>query len=426
MPRTLDNPRGRTRTSTPGIALRHHTLTLLGTSWPWRSLGYLITTPIVAGVWLLTCWPLLPFAGVPLGRVERWRLRWIDLGPTSSPHTAPVPAGPRHWIRHRLGEQATWAELLYGAVLIPFSLLGFIAMTIGVLFPAVLAGSSALLIALLALGVDPHAIDPTSSAINGNLAAQIGFLVLGMLLLAAGMYLVTLAAEGQRYLTRLLISAPAAELAEQVGELTKSRARITTAFDNERRRIERDLHDGAQQRLTSLVMTLGTLQYQHEHGDDIEPLIRQARSEAQRAVDELRNIVHGIYPSALSEHDLADALDDLAVRTEVAGLRTKASIDLSGEISTDTQVAIYFAVSELFTNVAKHANASSVLLIVQSTAEDTISVSVQDDGCGGAHADGSGLLGVIDRIETLGGRISITSPLGGPTLITMELPCVSS
>lgn len=414
---------GQTRAATPGLALRRYRFSLLFTSWPWRSLAYLLTTPVVALAWLLTCWPLLPLAGVPLGHIERWRLRWIDLRPAPDPHTAPVSSGFRLWVRHRLGEQITWTELLYGIVLIPLSLLGFAVMTIGLMLPVALAGSSGLLMAMLALGIDPGTVDPTAEAIHENPVAQAGFFLLGLVLLLVGMYLVTLVAEGQRYLTRLLISAPVTALAERIGELTRSRARVTTAFDDERRRIERDLHDGAQQRLTSLVMTLGTLHYQHQRGGDIAQLIQQARTDAQRAVDELRDIVHGIYPSALAEHDLADALDELAARTDIAGLRTTANIDVPDGLPTDVQVGIYFAVNELFTNVAKHAEATSIFLLVHYTPDGTLFATVQDDGHGGARADGSGLLGVIDRIETLGGRVNISSPTGGPTRITLEVPC---
>ena len=412
--------------ATPGLALRRHRLLLLFTSWPWRSLAYLLTTPLIALTWLLTCWPLLPLAGLPLGQVERWRLRLVDLQPLPNPHTPAPSNGFRAWVRYRLGERITWTELLYGVVLIPLSLVGFAVMTIGLLVPAALAGASGLLTALLALGIDPGTVDATSGAIHENPVAQVGFFLLGLFLLVPGMYLVTLAAEGQRYLTRLLMSAPATELVEQVNELTRSRARITRTFDDERRRIERDLHDGAQQRLTSLVMTLGTLHYQHQRGNDIAPLIQQARTDAQRAVAELRDIVHGIYPSALSEHDLADALEELAARTDTAGLRTSSNINLPDDLPTDVQVGVYFAVSELVTNVTKHADATSVFLLVHYAPDGTLFATVQDDGQGGARTDGTGLLGVIDRIGTLGGRVKISSPAGGPTRITLEVPCASS
>lgn len=414
------------RATTPGRALRHHRLSLLFTSWPWRSLAYLLTTPLIALAWLVTCWPLLPLAGLPLGRVERWRLRWIDLHPIPDPHTTPPSSGFRPWVRHRLGERIAWTELLYGVVLIPLSLVGFAVMTIGLLTPAALAGASAFLTTLLMLGIDPGTVDPTSEAIHESPIAQAGFFLLGLLLLVAGMYLVTLAAEGQRYLTRMLISETGAELAGQVHDLTRSRARITTAFDDERRRIERDLHDGAQQRLTALVMTLGAMRYQHDRGSDITPLIEQARVDAQRAVTELRDIVHGIYPAALREHDLADALDELVARTDNTGLAASAYIDLPADLPTEVEVGLYFAASELFTNVTKHAKATTVTLLAHHTPDGTIFLTVEDDGSGGALPDGTGLLGVIDRIETLGGSVKISSPLGGPTRITLEVPCASS
>ena len=206
-------------------------------------------------------------------------------------------------------------------------------------------------------------------------------------------------------------------------DLTRSRARIATAFDDERRRIERDLHDGVQQRLTALLLTLGSLHYQHQHGHDITALIEQGRREAQQAVAELRDLVHGIYPAALREQDLAAALQELADRTDAAGLATTASIDLPDNLPLEVQVGVYFAVSELFTNITKHARASNVTLLARHTPMG-ISVTVRDDGRGGARP-GTGLLGVTDRIEALGGNVTIDSPAAGPTRITLELPCGS-
>src|SRR5690606_36867769 len=106
--------RALTGVATPGQALRAHPLGLLLTAWPWRCLAYLVATPVVAATWLLTCGALLPLAGLPLARVERWRLRWVDHHPVADPHTpAPAP-GLAAWLRHRLQERATWTELLYG------------------------------------------------------------------------------------------------------------------------------------------------------------------------------------------------------------------------------------------------------------------------------------------------------------------------
>lgn len=410
---------------TPGLALRCHPVSLLVTSWPWRSLVYLVTTPFVVAAWLVTCWMLLPLAGIPLGWVERWRLRWIDRGTVPNPHTGVQSRRLSVRVRHRIRESITRTELLYGLLLIPLSLLNLTVMVLVLLVPAALGAASGLLVALLALGVDPAVIDPTSGAIQRNPAVQVGLLLLGLVLFGAGMYLVTFMTEGQRHLARRLISQPEIELAEQVHDLTRSRVRITTAFDEERRRIERDLHDGAQQRLTGLIMTLGSMRYQHDRGGDIGLLIDQAHADAHQAVSELRDIVHGIYPAALREHDLAEALDELADRAETIGLTTTVSIDLAVGLPTEVQVGLYFAVSELFTNISKHASATAVTLLVRRREAGGVLVTVEDNGRGGAKLCGTGLLGVIDRIETLGGVVTISSPAGGPTRVTLEVPCAS-
>lgn len=410
----------------PGLALRHRPLSLLATSWPWRCLAHLLTTPVVAVVWLLTCWILFPLAVRPLGRVERWRLRLVDRHAAPDPHTEPATGGIHEWVRHRLHEQITWTELLYGLLLILMSVLEWAVLVLALLLPTILATAAGLNIALLALGVEPSVVDQTSGPLQYDMIAQICLLALGLVLLTAGMYIVTLTVEAHRQLARFLICVPESGLVEQVDGLARSRERVTTAFDAERRRIERDLHDGVQQRLTSLVMTLGVLKYQHEHGEDIVPIIDQARNDAQDAVDELREIVHGIYPSALREHDLPDALDDLVCRARATGLTVTSDIDVAQDLPADTEVGLYFAVSELFTNIIKHAGAASASLTVRHDPDMTIVVTVSDNGRGGAQPRGSGLIGVVDRIETLGGRVRISSPAGGPTRIILEVPCASS
>lgn len=364
------------RVTTPGVALRRHPGRLLFTSWPWRCLAFLLSTPLVAAVWLVSCWPLLTFAGVPLGHLERHRLRLLDLAPIPNPHVPGPRAGLAAWIRVRARERISWTELLHGALLVPLSVLNFAVLTLVLLMPGMLATSSGLLVVFSILGVDPATVDPGTTAIQRDPLAQVLLCVLGLVLLIAGLYAVTLLTEGQRYLARMLITEPAPELSAQVEGLTRSRARVTDAFDAERRRIERDLHDGAQQRLTALVMTLGTMRYEHDRGHDVTDLIDQAGHDARRAVEELRQIVHDIFPAALRENDLTGALDDLAASTETAGITTTVTIDLPSELPTDVQVGVYFATSELFTNVLKHARATNVRLLGHQTEEGRIFVTV--------------------------------------------------
>ncbi|MET8868853.1 sensor domain-containing protein [Nonomuraea sp. NPDC004580] len=410
----------------PGAALRRHPVRLLVTSWPWRSLAYLATTPLVAFSWLVTCWPLLVLAGLPLGHVERRRLRWIDRRATPTPHAPATARGLAGWARLRAGERSTWTELLHGALLLPLSLLDLALASVALLMPVMMVGSGAALLVLLVLGVDPGAVT-TVPDLPASAGAQLGVACLGVVWFAAGLYAVTLAAEGRRRLCRMLVSEPSQPLRARLDEVTRSRARITSAFDEERRRIERDLHDGAQQRLTSLVMTLGTMKYELRRGHDIGPLVDQASADARRAVDELRDIVHGIYPSALREHDLAEAFDDLLSRAQRAGLTTGVDLAIPPDLPTDVEVGLYFAVSELVTNVTRHSGATTVTLHAAPTPRRTLVVTVEDDGHGGAAPGrGTGLVGVIDRIETLGGRVAVSSPEGGPTRVSVEVPCASS
>ena len=409
----------------PGLALRQHPATLLFTPWPWLSLAYVLTTPFIAAAWAVSCWPLLTLAGVPLGHVERRRLRLLDREPVPNPH-APAPrAGMKAWITTRSRERTSWTELLHGALLIPLSLLNVALLTPVLLVPGMLAVSSGLLVALAMLGIDPAIADPGTTALQRDPVAQSLLCVLGITLFGVGLYAVTLLAEGQRHLARTLITEPAAELSARLDALTRSRARITGAFDAERRRIERDLHDGAQQRLTALTMTLGTMRYQHDRGQDITALIDRAGADARRAVEELRRTVHGIFPAALLENDLAGALDDLAAGVELAGIKTTVDLDLPAAPAPEVQAGLYFATSELCTNILKHARARSMRLLGSRTGDGRITITVEDDGAGGVRPDGTGVLGVHDRIETLGGRVHVSSPVGGPTRITLEVPCAS-
>ncbi|WP_199565841.1 sensor histidine kinase [Spongiactinospora rosea] len=414
----------------PGNALRRHPVRLLGTSWPWRSLVYLASTPVVAGIWLFTSWPALALAGLPLGHIERRRLRWVDRRPIPDPHVPGTSDGFGGWVRLRLSERATWTELLYGVLLVPLSLFSFAVLSVALLVPAAMIVTGTALFVILALGVDPDAVtavsDLPTATVNENPIAQLGSVILGVILLVAGLYLVTIAAEGQRYLSRLLISEPSTQLTERLVDVTRSRARIRSAFDEERRRIERDLHDGAQQRLTSLIMTLGIMRYQLHRGNEIEPLLEQASADAQRAVDELREIVHGIYPSALREHGLTEALNELASRSEHGGLTTHIQLTIPADLDSDIEVGLYFAISELVTNVTKHSEATTMTLNVAPTLQKTLLVIVEDNGNGGASPErGTGLIGVVDRIETLGGSVHLYSPAGGPTRVSLEVPCAS-
>jgi signal transduction histidine kinase len=214
----------------------------------------------------------------------------------------------------------------------------------------------------------------------------------------------------------------AAELRARVGELRASRARIVGAGDEERRRLERNLHDGAQQRLVALGMQLRLLESRiRTDPAAAEALVATAASELAISVDELRELARGIHPAVL-DHGLTVALESLAARSTVS---TAVSVDLLERLPEVVEVAAYFVASEALANVAKYAEATSVTITVSRTARDAL-VEVADNGVGGADdAGGSGLRGLADRVEALGGQLRITSPLGSGTTISAVIPCES-
>ncbi|MGY1435277.1 sensor histidine kinase [Streptomyces reniochalinae] len=214
-------------------------------------------------------------------------------------------------------------------------------------------------------------------------------------------------------------------LSRRVAELYETRHDAVDSSAAELRRIERDLHDGAQARLVAMGMSLGTIEALVERDPaKAKALIAQARENSAEALTELRDLVRGIHPPVLAERGLPDALRALALRMQIP---VEADIDLPGRFDEPVETAVYFAVSEVLTNAAKHAEPSRVWLDVLY-AEDTpdagaVRVTVTDDGKGGASLDaGSGLRGVQRRLAQFDGVLALDSPADGPTMVTLEVP----
>ena len=211
-----------------------------------------------------------------------------------------------------------------------------------------------------------------------------------------------------------------AELIAQLRAVEESRGRIAAAADDERRRIERDLHDGAQQRLVALAVQLRTAQRRFGTAADpeVDAILNASVDELQAAVVDLRRLAHGINPVA--EEGLAAALESLAARTPLHVL-----LDVAGaELTPPVETAAYFVVCEALANTVKHAHATNATVRVRQDG-GFLTVEVADDGVGGADADGSGLRGLADRVEALGGRLRIESNAGGGTRVVGEIPCAS-
>jgi signal transduction histidine kinase len=219
---------------------------------------------------------------------------------------------------------------------------------------------------------------------------------------------------------RIFASRAGAELERrhQAAALRRSRARVIEAADAERRRVGRDLHDGAQQRLAAVANLLRAAQRRLDRGDRPVDVLNLAGDELGAAQTELRDLARGLHPVALSERGLRDALESLTIGSE-----TPITLDVAAdELPAGLELAAYFIVSESLTNARKYAGANAVRVRIGPVA-DALLVEIVDDGCGGADpASGTGLRGLADRIEALGGRLEVDSPPGAGTSVSARLP----
>jgi signal transduction histidine kinase len=317
--------------------------------------------------------------------------------------------------RWRMFIQApTWAELGYTFIRLPLS-----AITLS-LSVAVWA------LGLVMLTLPAYAWTfPGGGATIGNTALNrpelaAGVVVGAAVLLAAPQLTRGLAVADAAFSRRLL--GPRRDLAARVKELEISRERVVDAAEAERLRIERDLHDGAQQRLVALAIELGRAKA--KFADDLDAakeLVDQAHAQAKEALTELRNLVRGVHPPVLTERGLDAALSGLAALCPVP---VDVHVDVPVRPKASVEAVAYFMVAEALTNVAKHARASQAKVVVEGHGyPGTLTVMVSDDGIGGADANGAGLSGLADRVSGVDGRLTVESPSGGPTIIAAELPC---
>ncbi|GAA3822235.1 sensor histidine kinase [Sphaerisporangium flaviroseum] len=217
---------------------------------------------------------------------------------------------------------------------------------------------------------------------------------------------------------RLLGPSPTELLERRITELAETRAGIVAAVDQERRRIERDLHDGLQQRLVALAMLIGRAR-RGRSPELLDALLLQAHDEAKEAICDLREVAWRVYPTGLDSLGLRDALATVAER---AAVPVMVRYDLTERPVATVETAAYFVVCEAVTNAAKHANARLISVHLARRGA-VIVVRVDDDGHGGADPGGSGLSGLARRVAALDGRFHLESPAGGPTTVTAELPC---
>ncbi|MFF3093945.1 sensor histidine kinase [Streptomyces cyaneofuscatus] len=261
---------------------------------------------------------------------------------------------------------------------------------------------------------------PVSSQLTGLVALALGIALFHLGLRAAEPVL-----RAHFLLARTLLApTPEQTLAQRVDRLTETRHEAVDTAASELRRIERDLHDGAQARLVAMGMNLGTIEALIEKDlAQAKKLLAMARESSAEALTELRDLVRGIHPPVLAERGLGDAVKALALRLPVT---TEVTVELPGRAEASVESAAYFAVSEALTNAVKHAGGDRIWVDLHH-GEGMLRISVTDNGGGGARiGSGSGLSGIERRLGTFDGVLAVSSPAGGPTMVTMELPCVLS
>ncbi len=399
-----------------------------------------LLVPVVFGYWTrnwaVSRWPLLAglplhllwlveaaavFLSVPaLTRLQRHRVR-ATLG-VEIPRQPVMPGRlTAHGISAAARSRATWRQLCYHLVAGPalaacgIAVLG--AWLAGILYALVYGYAWALPHqGLLWRGQSPnHPPAMLGIPLDAYLAAA------GIVLLFAAPWLTRAAATLDARTARALLGpSRTEELEYRVRRLAQTRAGAVDAADAERRRLERDLHDGTQQRLVSLAMNLGMARAQAVTTEQARHAIAEAHEEAKAALTELRNLIRGLYPAVLEDRGLDAALSGVTARVP---LPVRLTVDLPSRPPAAIEAVAYFVVSEALTNVVKHAHASQAEVFVQS-AGGRLHVIVSDDGAGGAEpARGTGLAGLAMRASSVDGTFEITSPSGGPTLITVDLPC---
>jgi signal transduction histidine kinase len=327
-------------------------------------------------------------------------------------------------IQQALRSPVTWRQLGYHFLAAPAlaaaALAAFGVWLAGLLYTLVYAYAWTLAPrSLLARGQGtgpPGHLPPMS-----NIPVDAYLTVAGLALLVAAPWLTAgITALDVRAARALLGPSRAEELEHRVEHLTQTRAGVVDAADAERRRLERNLHDGTQQRLVSLAMNLGMARAQTETVEEAHEAIAEAHEEAKAALAELRNLIRGLHPPVLEDRGLDAALSGVAARMPIP---VRLTVNVPRRPSPTIEAVAYFVVSEGLTNITKHAQATQADVFVQQDG-DRLHIIVTDDGVGGADpARGTGLAGLARRAESVDGTLEIASPHGGPTLLTVDLPC---
>ncbi|MQM24646.1 sensor histidine kinase [Glycomyces albidus] len=353
-----------------------------------------------------------PLVSAPLARAARRGLRRVD-----HRRIDPRPRPPGPWLRTRYTDPGARLETAYACLIAFASPVLVLAVPLTVVLAGTFVASP-----VLVLAQRPGDL-PVALAFGqvSTVGQTLPYVSAGLVLLAALPYLATLLAGVHGAAARaLLTGAPDEDLRAELVEVSRSRTRLADAFEAERLRIERDLHDGAQQRLVGLTLKLGLARLDLPPGSPAAATVGEAHDQAKHLMAELRELIHGIRPQILTDLGLAAALGELA---DASPVPVTVDARLDGRLPGQVEHTAYFVAAEALTNVARHSGAASARVTAR-VRDGLLTVDVADDGRGGADPGlGTGLTGLADRVAVTGGRMLLSSPAGGPTVLRVELPC---
>jgi signal transduction histidine kinase len=428
------------RTSAPQTALQAVAWRrLLISSWPWRSAGYVLASlpaavvaaaglAIPAVPWLVLAASgyqpgvivllvllggvlvavLGPLIAVPVAALGRWRLHLADTRPLDAGRRrTAAAAGPGSWLRARYTDPSAWRETAYACLLatvVPALCVAALA--------AVLLSGTLIVSPFLVMAQQPGGGAPVELAVGqaSTVGQAVPYMIAGIVMLPLLPYLMTLVAGADAAVARALLAGGSAErLRAELTEVSRSRARLAD--------------DGAQQKLVSLTMQLGLARLDLPPGSPAAETVAVAHGQAKQLMAELRELIHGIQPQVLTDLGLPAALEELADQSPVP---VTVDAHLDGRLPGHVENTAYFAAAEALTNIAKHSGATSVTVTAR-LHDGVLAVEISDNGHGGADPGrGTGLTGLADRVAVAGGRMLLSSPPGGPTILRVEVPCPQS
>ncbi|MGP3919099.1 sensor histidine kinase [Nonomuraea sp. 10N515B] len=400
--------------------------TLVG--FPTAVIGFvLMIAGFSAGVGTAVVWIGVPLLAGTLmvargfADAERGWLSDVLKRPPVRPRYKPAPPGAGRFRRliNPLTSGQSWLDLLHGILNFPFAILSFVLTVVFWAIP--LAGLTWPLYGFITMRIPGNTELPELLGLgDGYVVNSVFYLSIGLVSTLLMPVMVRGAALIRAGLGRALLTG-VAELQERIDDLAEGRAAAVSAEANALRKLERDIHDGPQQRLVSLAMELSRAQRQlAKDPEAAQATIKSAISATRETLDELRALSRGIAPPILSDRGLAPALAALAGRCTVP---VDLDVQTVERYQAAVENAIYFVCAETLTNVAKHSRATMCTVRLQRLG-DVLMLTIGDDGVGGAHvAKGHGLAGLADRLRAVDGELTVQSPDGGPTLIVAEVPC---